>query len=98
MSGGFIELNPEKIIPTISEGFTKTYTHYQKTIITAFITSMMLLITLAWNDVVQAIIQQYYPKGNTKTIMGKVYYAMIITIIIVLLQLYVFPLIIPNGN
>jgi len=94
MSGGFVRYIPNKI----SEGFTKTYTQSQKRIITALITSVMLLVTLAWNDVIQAMIQQYYPKENKKTIMGKVYYAIVITILIVLLQLYVFPLFISDSD
>lgn len=69
----------------------ETYTKYQSTIITAITTACLLLISLAWNDVIQSAIEKYYPRKDIDTIKGKVSYAIIITTFVVLLEIYVFP-------
>jgi TRAP-type C4-dicarboxylate transport system permease small subunit len=75
----------------LTETVKETYTKYQSTIITAIMTAFLLLVSLAWNDVIQTSIQQYYPHKDINTIKGKVSYAVVITIFVVLLQIYVFP-------
>ena len=69
----------------------ETYIKYQSTVITALSTGVILLITLAWNDVIQSVIEKYYPKKDNNTIRSKVDYAIVITIFVVLLQILVFP-------
>ena len=76
----------QKIVPVIKQ----TYTHYRIALFTSITTAFLLLISLAWNDVVQSIIKQYYPRDDD-SIKSKTQYAVIITIIVILLQLYVFP-------
>ncbi len=69
----------------------KTYEQYRYTLITALIAGTLFLITLAWNDVIQEIIAYYYPIKSRNSIKKKIYYALCITIFVVLLQIYVFP-------
>jgi len=68
-----------------------TYTKYQNTVLIALTTATLLLVSLAWNDVVQETITMYYPRESRQNIKGKVYYALIITIFVVLVQIYIFP-------
>jgi hypothetical protein len=79
------------ILPRISNTIKDTYTQYQTMIITSIVTATILLVTLAWNDVVQSIVNYYYPNSDSKTIIGKIYYAVVITVFVILLQIYVFP-------
>jgi hypothetical protein len=77
---------------SILPGFIKhTYIKYQSTILVSLITATLLLVTLAWNEVVQESISLYYPKETRQTLIGKIYYAVIITIIVVILQIFIFP-------
>jgi len=64
---------------------------YGNTIITSLTTAIILLASLGWNDVVQSIINKYITTEKN-TIIGKIYYALSITIIVILMQIYVFPL------
>jgi heme/copper-type cytochrome/quinol oxidase subunit 2 len=66
------------------------YDKYRSTVITSLITAVLLLVTLAWNDVVQEIIAMYYPKETRQSIQGKFIYAIMITIIVLLVQTHVF--------
>lgn len=68
------------------------YDKYRTTVITSLITAVLLLVTLAWNDVVQEIISLYYPKETRQSIRGKFIYAIMITIIVVLIQTHIFKL------
>lgn len=68
-----------------------TYSQYRITLVASLIASTLFLITLAWNDVVQEIISYYYPKKSRESIKDKIYYALYITIFVVILQIYVFP-------
>jgi len=76
------------IIPTTIK---TTYVQYQTAIITGLIAATLFLVTLAWNDLIQEIIAYYFPTTIRQNIMGKLYYALIITIIVMLLQIYIFP-------
>jgi uncharacterized membrane protein YcjF (UPF0283 family) len=69
----------------------ETYNKYQSTIIASITTAVLLLVTLAWNDVIQTIINNYYQHKDDNTIRGKLTYAVVITIFVVLVQLYLFP-------
>ena len=68
-----------------------TYSQYRITLIASLMAATIFLITLAWNDVVQEVIAYYYPKKSRESIRDKIYYALYITIFVVLLQIYVFP-------
>lgn len=67
-----------------------TTSKYKSAVVTSIIGGIVVLIAVAWNDVIQAVINKYYPKKNN-TITGKLYYATIITLFIVVLQIYLFP-------
>ena len=69
----------------------KAYHQYKKIFITSLITATILLATLAWNTVIQAISDKYFMSIDKNTIHGKIYYAIFITVVVVMLQLYVFP-------
>jgi len=75
----------------ITDHLTSSYDQYRVTLITAVTTAVLLLVTLAWNDVIQTTLSKYYPKEDT-TITGKLKYAFVITFIVVLLQIYVLPM------
>jgi hypothetical protein len=75
----------------IPEPIQQTYLKYQSTVVTAVMTSIIFLITLAWNDVIQTAINSYYPKKDNDTLRGKIYYAITITVFVILMQIYVFP-------
>jgi hypothetical protein len=55
--------------------------------------SILLLVTLAWNDVIQGIINNYYPNSRKKTLRSKIIYAILITFIVIIIQTYFFPFI-----
>ena len=78
-------------IGSATKVISNTVDKYQHTIFTAIVTSTLFLITLAWNDVVQDAISIYYPRDTRQNIYGKIYYALIITIVVVLVQIYIFP-------
>jgi hypothetical protein len=69
-----------------------SYDQYRTTIITAITTGIIILVSLAWNDVVQTTIKTYYPLGDA-SITGKLHYAFVITFIVILLQIYILPLV-----
>ena len=75
----------------MSDFIVTTYSKYKETIVTSVTTAILLLITLAWNDVIQSALAYYYPDSKEKTIRGKIIYALLITIIVVIMQLYFFP-------
>jgi len=75
----------------ITNHITSSYDQYRVTLITAITTAVLLLVTLAWNDMIQTALLKYYPKEDA-TITGKMKYAFVITFIVVLLQIYVLPM------
>lgn len=85
MNKDFIENIP--LVPTVKNTVVK----YQNTVLTVIMTAIVLLMSLAWNDVVQAVINKYYPKKDNSTIKGKLDYAVTVTAFVVLLQIFVFP-------
>ena len=72
----------------MSDVFVTTYSKYKETIVTSVTTAILLLITLAWNDVIQTALNNYFPESKSKIV-----YALTITVIVVILQLYLFPII-----
>lgn len=68
-----------------------TYDRYQTMVITSITTATIVLVSLAWSDVVQTTMNKYYPSTGTKSIMGKIYYAIVVTFFVILLQIYIFP-------
>jgi len=77
----------------MSDIFGTAYSKYRETIVTSITTAVLLLISLAWNDVVQTALNDYFPESKAKTLTSKVVYALIITIVVVILQLFMFPLV-----
>jgi len=75
---------------TIVNGIKK----YKSTLIKSLVTATILLVTLAWNDYVQSVANLYIGKFITLDgIYGKLYYALLITAIVITFQIYVFPFI-----
>jgi|LakMenEpi03Aug12_release.lakeMendotaPanAssembly.Ray.scaffolds.fasta_scaffold855206_1 hypothetical protein len=82
----------------VSKRFIKdSYNKYQTATLTAISTSVLLLVTLSWNDVMQSIIKKYYPKSED-TLSGKVKYALIISFVVLTLQIFVFPYLISREE
>lgn len=75
----------------------KTADLYKQYAIEAFLAAILLLISLAWNDVVQEIIKMYYPISGT-ALKGKIIYAISITVIVVTLQIFLFPHLTNNSS
>lgn len=80
----------------LSKPIKETYDRYKTTVITSAMTAATVLISLAWNNVVQAIIAYYYPQTTRETIRGKIVYACIITVFVIILQLHVFPCVVKH--
>lgn len=74
-----------------------SYNKYQTATITAISTSVLLLVTLSWNDVIQSIIKKYYPKSED-TLPGKFKYALVITFVVFTLQIFLFPYLISREE
>ncbi len=69
----------------------KTAVIYRQIVIESIITAIILLVALAYNEVIQQIIKNYYPNKADEPLRGKLIYALFITLLIVVLQIYVFP-------
>lgn len=79
------------IIPTgVTSHIVTSYNQYQTVLFASIATGIVLLVSLAWNDVVQTIINNYYPQRDNSVI-GKLQYAFIVTFIVVILQIYILP-------
>lgn len=44
---------------------------------------------LAWNDAIKALIDVVFPKGGANTVLAKFSYALLVTIVIVIISIYV---------
>lgn len=44
---------------------------------------------LAWNDAIASLIELIFPKGGSNTILAKFIYALLVTIIIVMVSMYI---------
>lgn len=81
---------PSGITSTIQENIVESYDRYRIALFTAISTAIILLVALSWNDVIRSIMAKYYPSTDD-SIIGKIQYAFVITFIVVLLQIYIFP-------
>ena len=91
------------VVPTvpdikIPDAVKETYDKYQTLVLTSVITATIVLVSMAWNDVIQSIMNKYYPSTGTKTIVSKIYYAIVITLFVILLQIYIFPYLQTNNS
>lgn len=64
----------------------KTGEEMRKTMITLILGGFGLVAALAWNDAIQSFFNAFFPKGSGGLI-GKFIYALIITIIVVIVSL-----------
>lgn len=78
-------------IENISDTIIESYNEYKNFMINSVMTSIALLVALAWNDVVQSLVNLYYPDNTKKTMRGKIYYAILITFIVFIVQIYIAP-------
>ena len=78
-------------VETFATHATKTGALYKQFLLQALLTSILFMVTLAWNAVVQEIIDVYYPLKTDKPIRGKLYYALGITFVVIMMQIYLFP-------
>lgn len=67
-----------------------TYITYRSTILTSLTTGVVVITALAWSELLEEIIKYYYP-NDKNNIRSKLYYALFITVILVLFQIYLFP-------
>ena len=59
----------------------------------SIVNAITLLSTLAWNNVIQSLVQKYSIGPNTDNVnLNNTLYAVVVTVIVVTLQLYVFPI------
>ena len=86
----FISPIVSPIVSTVSTTVTKSYKKYHSLILLSITAGVVVLVSLAWNDVIQSIIKKYYPRTDD-TITGKLRYALIITLAVIIAQIYVFP-------
>ncbi|VBB17713.1 hypothetical protein YASMINEVIRUS_176 [Yasminevirus sp. GU-2018] len=85
------------IVTTISTNVTKSYRKYHSMVLLSITAGVVVLVSLAWNDVIQTVIKKYYPNTDD-TITGKLRYALIITFAVILAQIYVFPYIVDTDK
>lgn len=86
------ETTPESNITSkIESTIINSYSQYKIATITAISTGIIVLVSLAWSDVIKSILEKYYP-NKSDSIIGKIQYALIITLIVILLQIYVLSL------
>lgn len=82
--------NFEKL-PVINTAF-KTANVYKTVVIESMITAIVVLVALSYNEVIQEIIKIYFPtQKNNNPLKAKIIYALFVTLVVVLLQIYVFP-------
>jgi hypothetical protein len=75
---------------------TQVVNKYQEATVSAIITGIVLLVSLAWNDLIKTFIKKYFPAKDDNTVRGKFIYAMIITFLVIILQIYLFPILNPD--
>ena len=78
-------------VETFATHATKTGALYKQFLLQALLSSILFMVTLAWNAVVQQIIDEYYPLKSDHPIRGKLYYALGITFVVIMMQIYLFP-------
>lgn len=64
---------------------------YREQLVTSISAAVFLIASLAWNNVIQGILEKCYPDlKNHATIKARVIYALVITFIVILIQVYIF--------
>lgn len=48
------------------------------------VTSIILIVSLAWNEAIQSTINYYYPAATTSSYTAKIFYAVILTIVVII--------------
>ena len=82
----------DNISGQITDNVHKTYEEYTSTFVISIITVTVVLVAVAWNDVVSSAFDKYFPiKRGKKNIRAKFIYALLVTFTVITLQLYVFP-------
>jgi hypothetical protein len=69
----------------------KTYIKYADLIVTSIMTATILFTSVMWYDVIEVGIDQYAPSLKGTTLKGKLIFAIIVTFIVVLMHIYLFP-------
>jgi Na+/proline symporter len=85
-------------VAIIKDAVGTTYNKYHQTVIMSIVTAILLMVTLAWNDVVQTALARYFPKKKGDNLKTKMQYATSITIFVIVLQIYVFPYLVDNQK
>jgi uncharacterized BrkB/YihY/UPF0761 family membrane protein len=71
----------------IQQEIRKTKEEFGKTITTLLLGGFGLVAALAWNDAIQTIFNEIFPKESSGHIIGKFFYAITITVIVVIISL-----------
>jgi hypothetical protein len=68
-----------------------TYTKYIDLIISSLMTATILFTSVLWYDVIEITIDDYFPMLKGKSLKGKLLFAIIVSFIVVLMHIYLFP-------
>jgi uncharacterized BrkB/YihY/UPF0761 family membrane protein len=71
----------------IQKEIRKTKEEFRKTITTILLGGFGLVAALAWNDAIQTIFNEIFPKESSSCVVGKFFYAITITVIVVIISL-----------
>lgn len=64
---------------------------YETQLIASISAAILLIASLAWNEVIQSLLVKWYPDvKDRKSIRNQVIYALIVTFIVILFQVYIF--------
>jgi hypothetical protein len=74
----------------IGKTISNTYVNIKQRTAIAVTTALGLLIAFVWNDTIKSIINYYYPPEKIGSLGAKVIYAIILTAIVVIFQMYLF--------
>ena len=85
------EILPSDVI--IPKEYKKTYDVYKNILIASIFTAILLLVPLAWSEVIESTIVYLFPNRDQNTITAKLCYAIFITLFVVLIQIHIFPMI-----
>lgn len=64
---------------------------YKTQLVASISAAVLLIASLAWNDVIQSLLVRWYPDvKDRKSIKSQIIYALIATFVVILLQVYIF--------